>query len=594
MANNRKLDTRLAKFQLIVDNLPYVMAGSLVAGIALYFCLHSQVPSEFLVPWFVFVVVWTALRGVVLYHWKKHESTRSNVNQRVLVAGLLAFVMASAFGVFGFYVVDESNPFASLLILMILAGMTASATGSSSFLIPVYLFFVTPLLLPIIIKMWGFEDPTYKWLSALGVMFLFVCTGVSRSVSTSVGSSIRIRFENDELLENLRLEKQRAEEALKREAHANQAKSKFLAAASHDLRQPLHSLRLFTATLELQTRDTRHKTLVSQIDSSVKSLEELFNALLDISKLDAGTLPVNNQHSQLADLLSLIKRDFQPLAAEKGIEFICEVREFIVYSDLILLERLLRNIISNAIRYTSTGTVTLSVKMQGEDVSISVVDTGPGISASDQARIFEEFVQLNGNKHSSGQGIGLGLSIVKRLSILLDIPVSLVSKPGYGTTFSVLVPLGYNEMLEEDVEETSSSLHVVESLFVLVVDDEYGVCLAVEGLLETWGCIVMTATSGDAALRQLAEINEVPDIILSDYRLRDGETGGDAIHRIREYLRSEVPAIILTGDIAPEQLTDIKRLGYPMLHKPCEPELLRKLLAEHSNVLPQLEQEAVS
>lgn len=593
MPHNRKLDTRLAKFQLICDNLPYVMAGSLVAGLALFFCLKNEIPSSFLVPWFVFVVVWTALRGVILYHWKKHESNRSNVNQRIIIAAFLAFCMAASFGLFGFYAVDENSPFTSLLVLMILAGMTASATGSSSFLIPVYLFFVTPLLLPIIIKMWGFEDSIYRWLSGLGVMFLFVCTGVSRSVSTSVGSSIRIRFENDELLENLRLEKQRAEEALKREAHANQAKSKFLAAASHDLRQPLHSLRLFTATLELQTRDTRHKTLVSQIDSSVKSLEELFNALLDISKLDAGTLPVNNQHSQLADLLQLIKRDFQPLAAEKGIEFICEVREYIVYSDLLLLERLLRNIISNAIRYTSSGKVTLTVKLQGEDVSISIVDTGPGISASDQARIFEEFVQLNGNKHTREQGIGLGLSIVKRLSILLDIPVSLVSKPGFGTTFSVLVPLGYNEYRKQVPDVITHPAHIVESLFVLVIDDEYGVCLAVEGLLETWGCVVMTATSGEAALQQLDEINEVPDIILSDYRLRDGETGGDAIRRIRNYLKSEVPAIILTGDIAPEQLTDIKRLGFPMLHKPCEPELLRKLLAEHANVLPQEEAEQV-
>ncbi len=594
MPHNRKLDTRLAKFHLICDNLPYVMAGSAVAAVALFFCLREEIPDAYLVPWFGFVIAWTVLRGVILRYWKKHKSTRHNVNQRIAVAAFLAFVMATSFGVFGFFAVDEGSPFSSLLILMILAGMTASATGSSSFLIPVYLFFVTPLLTPIIIKMWGFEDPIYRWLSALGVMFLFVCTGVSRSVSTSVGSSIRIRFENDELLENLRLEKQRAEEALKREAHANQAKSKFLAAASHDLRQPLHSLRLFTATLELQTRDTRHKTLVSQIDSSVKSLEELFNALLDISKLDAGTLPVNNQHSQLADLLRLLKRDFQPLAAEKGIEFVCEIREYVVYSDLLLLERLLRNIISNAIRYTSSGSVSLNVQLQGEDVSISVVDTGPGISASDQARIFEEFVQLNGNKHTRGQGIGLGLSIVKRLSILLDIPVSLVSKPGFGTTFSVLVPLGYNEYYEEVADAVSQPLHAVNSLFVLVVDDEYGVCLAVEGLLETWGCVVMTATSGDAALQQLKEINEIPDVILSDYRLRDGETGGDAIRRIREHLKLDVPAIILTGDIAPEQLTDIKRLGFPMLHKPCEPELLRKLIAEQANVLPLSETEQAS
>ena len=584
MTTNRGLDTRIEKFLLVRENLPLVLAGTVVAALALFLFLEKDLSENARVSWFSLIVGITIVRIVFLRYWYVRDTTRENVNQRIVIASILAFLVSSAFGLFAYIGITEANVFSSLLILMVMAGFVAGASGTTAFIFPMFIAVVTPIILPISVKMFGFEQDFYQWVSVLSLVFLVICSGAAQIVNASVSQSIDMRFDNQDLLENLQLEKQRAEEALRREAQANLAKSKFLAAASHDLRQPLHSLRLFTATLELQTRDTSHKTLVSQIDSSVKSLEELFNALLDISKLDAGTLTVNKQHVQLSGLLTQLASDFLPLAEEKGIGFVSSIDECVVLTDLVLLERLTRNLVSNAIRYTSAGTVTLATELQDDCVSISVMDTGPGISSADQRRVFDEFVQLKSDQDDSGQGIGLGLSIVKRLATLLDIPIVLVSQPGYGCTFAVKVPYGVPERCVSDNNVVSHVDDSVSNIFVLVIDDEADVCLAVEGLLETWGCVVMTAVSGDAALVQLEEIGEIPDIIVSDFQLRNNETGGHAIQKVHELLNKEIPAIIMTGDIAPDRLLAMKELGFPMLHKPCEPEALRALLAQHACV----------
>jgi signal transduction histidine kinase len=589
MASSRELDCRIEKFSLVREHMPLMIAGTVVAALALFFFLENDLSTEVRVFWLASVVFINVSRVLFLRFWFSHKTTRENVNQRVIIVCVLAFLMSSTFGLHGYMGISESDVFATLLILMILTGLVAAAAGTTAYILPMFLLVVVPLMLPVSIKLFGFEQEICQWVALVILVFLIICTGAAQIVNRSVAQSIDMRFENQDLLENLLFEKQRVEKALSREAQANQAKSKFIEAASHDLRQPMHSLRLFTATLELQTRDTRHKTLVSQIDTSVKSLEELFNALLDISKLDAGTALVNKQHVQVSSLLLQLEPEFQPLAVDKGIEFVCDVEECIVYTDLVLLQRLIRNLVSNAIRYTSTGTVTLATKQLGESVLISVTDTGPGISIKDQVRVFDEFVQLNSDQHASGQGIGLGLAIVKRISVLLDISVLLVSEPGLGAVFSVKIPCGQLGKVEDKdkdkaedkyKEDEVNYIEGVENLFVLVIDDEPAVCLAVEALLEVWGCVVMTAISGDAAVTQLGEIDRIPDVIVSDYRLSNNENGGSAIEKVRDYVEQEIPAIIITGDIAPGRLSDMKKLGLPMLHKPCEPDELKKLLAQ--------------
>lgn len=585
----REQGTRIDKFVLLCSNLVWIISGSVLAALALFVALQDQLPLQFRLTWLVVVLMISAVRFKFLRHWNQTTTTVENVNRRILLATLMSFSFATCFGVISYFAVSENNPLGNLLVVMMVTGLVASATAAVVHLLPMYVMYIFPIMLPVAYRFSGFEQVGYHWIAGLIVLYLLITLGISRSIRGSIMQSIHMRYENQNLLESLREEKQRAEVALELAEQANRAKSKFLAAASHDLRQPLHSLRLFTATLELQTRDTQHKTLVSQIDSSVKSLEDLFNALLDISKLDAGTLSVDKRNIYLDSLLAQIEGEFKPLAGEKQLYFDVELADHVIFTDALLLERLIRNLASNAIRYTEKGGVVLSTSLEEGRVWLSIEDTGVGIPKADRVRIFEEFVQLGNVERDRNQGIGLGLSIVKRLALLLDVEIRTESTETGGARFLVGMPLGdRSKCLYLPVGFVETPGEQVDSLFVLVIDDEEEVCLAIEGLLETWGCIVMTAISGDAALKQLDEIGEVPDVVVSDYRLRQGETGGDVIRRIREHLQTEVPAIILTGDIAPDRLKDIQALGYPMLHKPCEPDILRKLLASSasSRVLP--------
>lgn len=582
MPDNHEQQIRVAKFVLLCGNLVWLISGTFLAATALFLALQEQLPLKARLSWFGVIIVITLARALLLRKWNSTPTTVDNVDQRILLATCMTAIMAISFSTLGFFAVSENNPLISLLVVMVMTGMVASATASISHIVPMYVFFILPLMLPVALRFFTFSEPGYHWIASLILLYLAICLGTSRSIRSSIMHSINVRFENLELLENLQHEKQRAEEALKHAESANHAKSKFLAAASHDLRQPLHSLRLFTATLELQTRETRHKTLVSKIDSSVKSLEDLFNALLDISKLDAGTFTVSKQHVHLDGLLSQIEGEFKLVAQVKELRFNVVLEDFVVYTDALLLERLIRNLASNAVRYTNAGEVTISTQADNEKVWVSITDTGIGIPKADQTRVFEEFVQLGNVERDRNQGIGLGLSIVKRLSDLLEVDMKVESALGHGSTFTIGVPLGDPEQCLYASAFLNPSTDSVDSLFVLVIDDEEEVCLAIEGLLETWGCIVMTAISGDAAIEQLQEIGEIPDILVSDYRLRDGENGGEVIQRIRDHFKQSIPAIILTGDIAPDRLIDIKALGYPMLHKPCEPDALRHLLATES------------
>ena len=581
----REDESRLAQFSLLCSNLAWMLPGTVFAALAFSVAVAETLSLTFLVAWLLFVGIIQVVRIALLRHWLKTPTQTSNVRSRLHTTIGLSFATGCSFGFLAYVAITPDKPLVSLVVVMIITGMVALYTAVASFILPLYLLSILPVVLPPAIRMLTVGEPIFVWIGGLMFAFLAINIGASRNMRAFVLRSIDLRFENTDLVDDLKHQHQRAEASLAREEKANLAKSRFLAAASHDLRQPLHSLRLFTATLEMQTRNSEHKTLVKQIDSSVKSLEDLFNALLDISKLDAGTIHVERSDIYLDRLLMRLESEFTPLAKKKNLQFSVELDGQVVDTDAMLLERLIRNLVSNAIRYTKEGTVRVSSERKDGRVWILVSDTGIGIAQADQGRVFEEFVQLGNIERDRSQGIGLGLSIVKRLADLLDVKLQLASSKDVGSTFLISVPQGDAALCQYNDVSPESPLDHIDSLFVLVIDDEEEVCQAVEGLLETWGCIVMCANSGDAASKQLKEIGDTPDLVISDYRLRDGETGGDVIHRLREELAFDVPAIILSGDIAPERLQDIHALGFPLLHKPCEPEALRQLIAHETATL---------
>jgi signal transduction histidine kinase len=589
---DRESESQLAHFSLLCSNLGWIIFGSAMSALFFTFAINEPLSLSFRLSWFTAVCAIMGIRLAYLRQWRRIPANVDNVSQRLRIATVLSCAVACCFGVFAFLAVTPEEPVNTLLVTMVLTGLVASATATFSYLRPMFLLTIFPMVAPFAMRFLSFGDASYTWIAILLFAYLATSVGTSRNIRASIIRSIESHFDNKELLESLKHQHQRAEASLAREEKANLAKSRFLAAASHDLRQPLHSLRLFTATLESRTRNSEHTTLVGQINSSVRSLEELFNALLDISKLDAGVVESERQHVYLDRLLTLIKSEFTPMAVEKNLHFQVQLDDYVVDTDVLLLDRLLRNLVSNAIRYTHEGEVVISCDAYDGRVWISVKDTGIGIPDSDQSRIFEEFVQVGNTERDRTQGIGLGLSIVKRLSDLLDVELKVESTPGEGAIFRIGVPEGDVALCQNADDPEVSVPDYVDSRFVLVIDDEEEACLAMEGLLESWGCIVMSANSGDAAVRQLSEIDSIPDIVISDYRLRDIETGGDVIKRIRSHCAFDIPAIILTGDIAPERLIEIQALGYPLLHKPCEPNVLRQLIARETLPLANVEKRA--
>ncbi len=358
---------------------------------------------------------------------------------------------------------------------------------------------------------------------------------------------------------------------------ANQAKSRFFAAASHDLRQPLHALSLFVAALKARNQQPEAQTLIDNIEASTAAMELLFNALLDISRLDAGTIEARPLHFPLQKTLRDLDQQFSALAGEKGLRLRFRPCNVTLYSDPLLIERILANLIANAIRYTDDGGVLVACRRRGRMVRLSVIDTGRGIPPDQQENVFHEFVQLHNPARDRSKGLGLGLAIVSRLGRLLGHRIDLRSRPGHGSVFSIDVPCGDASLIQPPTP-TGTPGQTPGDALVLLIDDESAILRGMAELFDNWNIDLVTAHSADEAEQWLDSLGRVPDVIVSDYRLPDDIDGIEVIARLRQKFGREIPAILVTGDTAPDTILRISRAGFPLLHKPLRPAKLRALL----------------
>jgi signal transduction histidine kinase/FixJ family two-component response regulator len=360
---------------------------------------------------------------------------------------------------------------------------------------------------------------------------------------------------------------------------ANLAKSRFLAAASHDLRQPLHALNLFLDQRRSETDLVERSRLDAQIDTAVAAMNELFNSLLDISKLDAGVLALSISEFPVDHLLKRIETTFAATARENGLRLSVVSSRAWVRSDFILLERILLNLVSNAVRYTERGGVVVGCRGRNGHLRIDVCDSGIGIPEDQRRNIFGEFYQLDDGANRSG-GLGLGLAIVDRLGGLLDHPIELTSSVGRGSRFSVLVPSAPVRTAQAFLDVPRALVDSEHGKLVMVIDDNELVRNGTRGLLKSWGCLVVTAESEDAAMATLAEHGRRPDLIISDYHLANGKVGFELIDRLRRACGAQIPAFLISGDTAPERLREASASGYYLLHKPILPITLRSVVSQ--------------
>jgi signal transduction histidine kinase len=374
---------------------------------------------------------------------------------------------------------------------------------------------------------------------------------------------------------------QKVEERTRQLDLANKAKSRFLATATHDLRQPLHALGLFVAQLGGRTNAAERKRLVTGIEAALSGMNDLFNALLDISKLDAGVINPKWEEFPAAHVLRRVETTFAGLAREKNLTLRIVPSRIWLRSDAVMLERIIGNLVQNALRYTASGVVLVGCRRRGDRLRIEVWDTGPGIPPDQQQNIFGEFYRLERSERDHSGGLGLGLAIVDRLCRLLDHPIELKSVPGKGSCFALAVPIVPAADRVEATQTATSPRAITEAnKLIVVIDDDPLVLDGMGSLIRSWGCGVVTGDNESAVLAGLAGCGAPPDAIISDYRLRNGKTGIEAIARLREAAAAPIPAFLMSGDTDNEVVKEAKANGLALLHKPVEAGTLRAVLAE--------------
>lgn len=367
-----------------------------------------------------------------------------------------------------------------------------------------------------------------------------------------------------------------AQEARDVAQKATEAKSRFLAAASHDLRQPLQSLSLYLSAMKNVIEDpTKAIEIGNKMEGSLASMRELLDTLLDVSKLESGSIEPKLYTFSAHSILNGVITDYDPIAKAKGLVIKCNPVTLSVYSDIALLMRILENFVSNAIRYTDEGMITLSCEEVGDQLRFSVTDTGIGIPETARNKVFDEYYQLGNVHREQGKGLGLGLAVVKHIATLLDHRLEVQSEEGVGSTFSVYVPISHNaDILEIPATVSDPKVSGAESPVILCVDDNQEVLDSLTMLLDVFGYDVFSASDGPQALAHL-EAGLRPDIILSDYRLPI-YNGVEVIRRVRDTLSDEIPAIIMTGDTSG---VEIKQSGLERLEILSKPVDVKQLTA---------------
>ncbi|MGN6829696.1 hybrid sensor histidine kinase/response regulator [Paucibacter sp. M5-1] len=521
-------------------------------------------------PWFSGLWVALVFAVLALRWWALGRLPRLDdvpVRRRLQWAVALSAlngVVFSASLAFAPYLSDYQRMVQTIVLLGLCAGSVATTAGY----LPVLLVFIGPVTLANALA-WvsgGGGVHAVTWielvLGALILGFGWILVSLARDAYRVFVESVTIRAQQLKSNQQLRLALQQAESAIR-------AKTRFFASASHDLRQPMHTLSLFGAALTMRPLDAASADIAKHMNTALRSLASQMDALLDISKLDAQVVQVTNEVFSLSSWLARLQQEFAPAATRKGLSLSldCPGGAY-VESDPMLLERVVRNLIDNAIKYTQAGGVRITAERQGELWRVAVHDSGAGIAEAEMAHIFEEFYQVGNPERDRAKGLGLGLSIVSRLVDLLDLHLAVDSKLGVGSCFSLSIAAAESQAMPAAPEAAAQCLL---NLRVLVIDDEEPVRLAMQTLLAGYGCEVVLAGSTREAM--VKSLSNPPDLLLADLRLRGGDDGIAAARSLRSAVPG-LPAILISGDTAPERLREAHEAGLTLLHKPVSAEQL--------------------
>jgi signal transduction histidine kinase/CheY-like chemotaxis protein len=544
----------------------------------------NHAPTTLLRGWTIaFAVLWTArFVGLLTYERAVLQGrAAADVWLSRWSAGALAGSALWSAAAMLFYDYGGSFERATLMLTIYsfaIGGVPYMASQTRLFLSCMGLYFI-----PMIVRSALHGGPNDLKMAGVWCLMCLCTLAVGRAFHNVFGEMVSLRVHTQNLAQKLRGEMAVAAAAQRQAETANRAKTQFFAAASHDLRQPLHAMGLFAEALRQRIKDPEVAHLVNSINSSVDALEGLFSELLDITKIDTGAVEIEAEHFSMRDLFSRIRLTFEPNAFEKGLMLSFRGDHHHVYADPMVVERILRNLVSNAIRYTEDGGVLVTCRKRGEQLCLQVWDTGIGITEKEQVRIFDEFYQTQSGRPLEPhhrKGLGLGLAIVKRLADLMKAPLTLRSRVGHGTVFTLMLPIGRQPRLQANTALPKSSLGVtLDRRHIIVVEDEQAVLEGLEVLLKAWGATVSAFDSVESVKAWAAQTDVKPDLLIVDYRLPQELTGIDAIRALRERFGPDLPVIMVTGSTMTGHEEEARQYNFHVLIKPVVPTKLRAMIA---------------
>ena len=574
---DRQEQVRIEQIRLLLNNLgSSVLPGILVVLLVAYALQHEADPLRLSV-WCVVVIAsklfdYLDARRMLARHLQPAELP--SLRRRLVC---LHAIDGAAWGSLMWVGLNPASPPSWILAIAVLSGVAGNSMSILSPVLPAFIAFITLELGMIALKSLQSDALALNALGLAAILYLATLLMQARNSAQAAKGAITLRFENLELVGRLRQASAAALRAQQEAEQANMAKSRFLAAASHDLRQPIHAQGLFLEVLGKTALDAKQQNLLANIQSATDASAEMLHSLLDYSRIEAGVVTPQPQAFPLQNLLNKMERELAGLANAKGLVYRSRDTRAMVHSDLALLELILRNLISNAIRYTEHGGILVGCRTRGSQLLLEVWDTGIGIHLAHQQAIFDEFHQLGNPERDRKKGLGLGLAIVRGLTQLLQHPLQLKSRPGRGSVFRLTLPRLQGPVSTSTPTHTSAmACGKLPAATVLLIEDDDIVRSSMGMLLHSWGCRCLEAESLEQALQLLGTAR--PDLLISDYRLRDQKSGTDAIRAVRAALGQDIPALLLTGDTAPARLREASDSGLPLLHKPVSPTTLHQVL----------------
>jgi signal transduction histidine kinase len=564
------------QIDLFYRGAPLSMLVGMIEAVVLSAFFWRSVPAVLIAAWLAVFAALRFLRVPIARAYRRARRRGEPIEPWIAPVVATALLPALGWGLGSFVLWAPDDLLAEAALHVCLLGIVLGGASHLANYYPVMVAHTVGVLVPLAVRDMLIGGP-FHWFLAVDCVLLGLYALVNgRRQARAVAESYAQRHRNAELIEALQRENEATRRAQREAEAASAARARFFAAANHDLRQPLHAMGLLAQTLHARSPSTELKALSNQVADCAANLGELVDELLELSRLDAGSVQPRPAPFALDALLRECAATYAPLARHKGLALHCEAVPVQVLSDRRLVLRVLSNLVGNAVRYTPRGRVTLRAEVAADKVRVRVQDTGVGIAPEQLPRIFEEFYQVDNPARQREQGLGLGLATVRRLADLLQLQLEVTSTPGQGSEFGFELPLCRHDSAALPAAPEVSP-DVLAGKRILVLEDDTASCDALVQLLEAWGCAVRAAPSAAHAL-DAVERGFRPEALIADLRLADGPSGDRASLLIRDRIGSTLPVLLVSGDAAADGVHRGAGVELPILRKPVRPMQLRAVL----------------